>query len=238
MSGHRNTSSGSGDAKDAGRSRRTVVRLLKVAVWALGLAPLAWLGGRIVRDDLGANPIEELIHFAGTWALVILLAALAVTPVRRLVGWNVLAQIRRPVGLFAFFYASLHMLSYFGLDQGFAWTYIVEDVVERPYITVGTASFLILLALAATSTRGWIRRLGRRWQRLHRLVYVAATLGVVHFYWQVKADTRWPLVAALVLAILLGARVWWWLRAGRRAARGSASSAGRGSTASEVVGTG
>ncbi|MFG1690991.1 sulfite oxidase heme-binding subunit YedZ [Gemmatimonadota bacterium] len=158
------------------------------------------------HDGLGANPVEALLHLAGRWALVFLLITLAVTPVRRMTGWNRIVKLRRPLGLFAFFYLCLHLSTYVGLDQLFAMEYIVEDVVERPYITVGFAAFLLLVPLAITSTRGWIRRLGRRWQRLHRLVYPATALGVLHFYWQVKADTLWPLVAAAALVVLLLAR--------------------------------
>ncbi|MFC1662183.1 sulfite oxidase heme-binding subunit YedZ [Gemmatimonadota bacterium] len=175
---------------------------LKAAAWILGLIPLGWVGWRFFRDDLGANPVELLLHEAGVWTLAFLLLTLSVTPIRRLARWNQVIKIRRLLGLFAFFYAFLHLLVYLSLDQGFAWEFILEDVSERPYITVGFAAFLLLLPLAVTSTRGWIRRLGKRWQQLHRLVYVAATLGVVHFYWQVKADTFWPWVAGGILSIL------------------------------------
>jgi sulfoxide reductase heme-binding subunit YedZ len=183
--------------------------LLKGAVWALGLGPFIWTGVRFFRDDLGANPIEAVLHWSGRWTLIFLLVGLAITPVRRLTGWNPIIKVRRLVGLFAFFYATLHLSLYLGLDQGFAWSFIVEDVLERPFITVGMASFLLLVPLAVTSTKGWIRRLGKRWQKLHRLVYVAAALGALHFYWKVKADTFWPLIAAAILAVLLLARVPW-----------------------------
>ena len=176
---------------------------LKTGVWILGLFPVGWIGWRFSHDGLGANPVEALLHLAGRWALVFLLITLAVTPIRRVTRWNRIVKVRRPLGLFAFFYLCLHLLTYVGLDQLFAMEYIVEDVVERPYITVGFAAFLLLVPLAITSTRGWIRRLGRRWQRLHRLVYPATALGVLHFYWQVKADTLWPLVAAGALVVLL-----------------------------------
>ncbi len=146
---------------------------------------------------------------AGDWTLVFLLLSLSVTPLRRITGWNRIIKVRRLLGLFAFFYASLHFLVYLGLDQGFAWSFIVEDVMDRPFITVGFTALILLLPLALTSTRGWIRRLGKRWRRLHRLVYVAAGLGVVHFYWKVKADTFWPLVAGGILAVLLLARLPW-----------------------------
>jgi sulfoxide reductase heme-binding subunit YedZ len=183
--------------------------MAKSVVWLLGLGPILWAGIRFATDGLGANPIEEALHLAGRWALVLLLTGLSVTPLRRISGWNRIIKVRRLLGLFAFFYACLHLLIYLGLDQGFAWSFIVEDVVERPFITVGAGAFLLLVPLAVTSTKGWIRRLGRRWQRLHRLVYLAATLAALHFYWKVKADTFWPLVAAMVLVGLLLARVPW-----------------------------
>lgn len=177
--------------------------MLKTAAWILGLAPLGWVGWLALTDGLGANPVEFLLHRAGDTALVLLLVGLSITPIRRLTGWNHVIKVRRTIGLFAFFYASLHLLVYLVLDQGLAWGFIWEDVSDRLYITVGLAAFLLLAPLAVTSTRGWIRRLGKRWQRLHRLVYPAAGLGVVHFYWQVKADTYWPLMAAGVLAGLM-----------------------------------
>jgi sulfoxide reductase heme-binding subunit YedZ len=182
---------------------------LRVGVWLACLTPLLWTGVQLATGGLGANPIETVLHLAGRSALVLLLAGLSITPVRRLTGWNQLIKVRRLVGLFAFFYASLHLLIYLGLDQGFAWSFIIEDVVERPFITVGAAAFLLLVPLALTSTKGWIRRLGKRWQRIHRLVYPAAALGVLHYFWKVKADTFWPLVAGAVLAVLLLARVPW-----------------------------
>ncbi len=183
--------------------------MLKLSVWFLGLGPLLWMAVRYLTDDLGANPIEAVLHWAGRWTLILLLVGLAITPLRRLTGWNQIIKVRRTVGLFAFFYVSLHLLIYLGLDQGFAWSFIVEDVVDRPFITSGALGFLLLVPLAVTSTKGWIRRLGKRWQKLHRLVYLAASLGALHFFWKVKADTFWPLVAAAVLAVLLLARVPW-----------------------------
>lgn len=178
-------------------------KVLKAAAWILGLAPLGWVGWLALTDGLGANPIEFLLHRAGDSALVLLLIGLAITPVRRLTRWNQIIKVRRTIGLFAFFYAFLHLMVYLVLDQGLAWEFIWEDVSDRLYITVGFTAFLLLVPLALTSTRGWVRRLGKRWQRLHRLVYVATGLGVIHFFWQVKADTYWPLVAAGVLAALL-----------------------------------
>jgi len=180
---------------------------LKAPVWLLGLGPLAWAAWGLMSDGLGANPIEAVLHVAGLWTLVFLLLGLAVSPIRRFTGWGRVIKLRRLLGLFAFFYASLHFLVYLGLDQGFAWSFILEDIIERPFITAGFAALVLLLPLALTSTRGWIRRLGRRWQLLHRLVYPAAGLGVLHFFWKVKADTFWPLVAAGVLAGLFLARV-------------------------------
>ena len=177
--------------------------ILKALVWLLGLGPLLWAGWELERGGLGANPVEALLHLAGRWTLVFLLLGLSITPLRRLGRWSRIIKVRRLLGLFAFFYASLHFLVYLGLDQGFAWEFIGEDVAERPYITVGVSAFLLLVPLALTSTKGWIRRLGRRWQLLHRLVYPAAILAVVHFYWQVKADTFWPLVTGAILVFLL-----------------------------------
>jgi sulfoxide reductase heme-binding subunit YedZ len=173
----------------------------------LGLGPALWLGYQAVSDGLSANPIEALLHLTGRWGLAFLLLGLAVTPLRRFAGWGRLIRVRRLLGLFAFFYVVLHFSIYLGVDQGFAWEFVAEDVWERPFITVGFASFILLIPLALTSTRGWIRRLGRRWQLLHRLVYPAAILAAVHFYWKVKADTFWPLVAGGVLVVLLLARL-------------------------------
>lgn len=151
--------------------------------------------------------MEQITHRTGWWALTLLLATLAITPLRRLTGWNRVIQLRRMLGLFAFAYATLHVLTYFALDQLFDLRYIAEDIVERPYITAGFAAWLLLIPLAVTSTRRWIRRLGKRWQRLHRLVYPAAGLAVLHFLWLVKADTREPVVFGILLILLLLLRV-------------------------------
>jgi sulfoxide reductase heme-binding subunit YedZ len=195
-------------ARTAVGTRRRV-RAWKLGAWLLGLVPLVWLIFRALTDDLGANPIEEITHRTGDWSLRLLLATLAVSPIRRLTGWNEVIQARRLVGLLAFFWVCLHFLTYIVLDQFFGWTYIVEDVIERPYITAGFTAFLLLIPLAVTSTRGWIRRLGRRWRKLHRLLYVAATLGVVHYLWITRADDRAPLIYGLILAVLLAARLPW-----------------------------
>jgi sulfoxide reductase heme-binding subunit YedZ len=175
---------------------------------ALGATtPLAWLLARFFTDDLGANPIEAIAHATGDWTLRFLLLCLAVTPARRLLHAPALAPLRRTFGLAAFGYAVLHLLTYVGLDQGFAWGALIEDVRERRYVTAGFAAFLCLLPLALTSTQRAQRFLGRRWRILHRLVYPAAALGVVHYFWLVKADLRPPLAYALVLAALLAYRL-------------------------------
>lgn len=182
----------------------------KPLLFVAATAPLAWLAWRTAghAGGLGANPVETLQDELGTWALRLLLATLAITPLRRLLGWNRLAQFRRMLGLFAFGYAALHFLNYLWLDQFFDLAAIVEDITERPFITVGFAALLLMLPLASTSTNGWRRRLGRRWQRLHRLVYPVAILACWHFWWQVKKDVTEPLVYAAILALLLGARLW------------------------------
>jgi methionine sulfoxide reductase heme-binding subunit len=187
--------------------RLSGLRALKVAVFLFALYPLARIVWDAFTGGLAAEPVKDVTHRTGWWALVLLTATLAVTPLRRLTGWNPIIQLRRPLGLFAFFYATLHLLIYFGLDHLFSPQFILEDILKRPFITVGFLAWLVMVPLAVTSTRGWIRRLGRRWQQLHRLVYLAAGLGVVHFYWHVKADTREPLVFAGVVAVLLGARL-------------------------------
>lgn len=179
----------------------------KSAVWLVALFPAAHVVFRGVRDELGANPIETVIHQTGWWALLFLTVALAITPLRRLLGWRPLIRFRRLIGLFAFFYASLHLSAYVGLDQWFALEFILEDVTERPFISVGFAAWVILLSLAVTSTRGSIRRLRRNWLRLHRLVYVAGCLGALHFFWRVKADTLEPVVFGLTIVLLLVMRL-------------------------------
>ncbi len=184
----------------------TRVRSLSALLWAVCLAPTLPLLLRFREDALGANPIEEFTHWSGASTLVLLLLTLAVTPLRRWAGWN-LVRYRRRLGLAAFFYGSIHFAAYVALDQFFAFAYVLEDIAERPYITAGFAAFALLVPLAVTSTRGWIRRLGRRWRSLHRIVYLAAGLGVLHYFWKAKADTLWPTVAAAALALLLAARL-------------------------------
>ena len=184
-------------------------RHLKPLVFLLCALPLAWLVLRafgVAGAGLGANPVDELQDELGEWALRFLLLTLCVTPLAVTLRKPWLAGIRRMLGLFAFTYVSLHLLNWLVLDQWFDLRAIAADIAKRPYITVGMAAFLLLVPLAVTSTAGWMRRLGRRWHRLHRLVYPAAILGCVHFWWQVKADWREPLVYATVLALLLGWR--------------------------------
>ena len=210
---------------------RDPIPVLKAALWVLCLMPLGLLVGRTLTGGLGVNPIEFITLKTGFWALTLLLVTLAVTPVRRLTGWNPLVRLRRPLGLFAFFYATLHLLTYFVLDQFFALDMILEDIVKRPYITAGFTAFVLLVPLAVTSTRGWIRRLGRNWTRLHWLVYPAVGLAVLHFYWKrsAKADVAEPLIFAALLALLLGLRAAARLRARRRprrAARAPSTSVG------------
>jgi len=186
------------------------IRKLKVLLFLLCLVPLAKLAMEtfgVAGMSLGANPVEELIHRFGIWGLNFLLITLAVTPLRRLTGKGWLLRFRRMLGLFAFFYVLMHFLTYAGLDQHFDLPLIFEDIAERPFITIGFTAFLLLIPLAATSTNAMMKRLGRRWQKLHRLVYLIPILGVVHFYWQVKLDTLEPLIYAAILAVLLGYRL-------------------------------
>lgn len=176
---------------------------LKVVLWLGALAPGGWLVAGIFLGWLGANPIERFTHVTGMTTLVLLLLTLSVTPVRRLTGWNPAIKLRRPLGLFAFFYATCHFCIWFVFDMVFNLRWMLADVAERPYITVGFTAFLILIPMAVTSTRGWVRRLGPRWTTLHKGIYLAATLGVVHYYWLVKADTRLPVLLGACLLVLL-----------------------------------
>ncbi len=188
-------------------NKKRRILLLKGLVWLLGLAPGVWLLWRGFTDRLGANAIEEVLHRLGDTSLIALLVALSITPIRRLTGWNVLAPLRRPIGLFAFFYLTMHFLWYLVIDETLDFEFIIEDVIERPYILAGFTAWLLLIPLAITSTKGWIRRLKKNWQRLHRLVYVSTGLGLLHFYWQVKADTYWPIVAITVMVVLMLLRI-------------------------------
>ena len=184
------------------------IRPAKALVFLASLGPLAWLVWGAWSDLLGANPIEAVTRDTGTWTLRFLLLTLAITPLRRITGWNDAVRFRRMLGLFAFFYGSLHLLTYVWFDQFFDWPAMLKDVGKRPFITAGAAGFLLMLPLAATSTAGMIRRLGgRAWRRLHRLAYLAALAGVVHYWWLVKADIRLPRAYGVALAVLLGYRV-------------------------------
>jgi len=194
---------------------RSFFRLTKPIVFVLALLPLGIVLLRafeISSLTLGANPIEEMLHELGRWGLRFLLLTLAVTPLRRWTGWNWLIRYRRMLGLFTFFYILLHFVVYAWLDQGLNISAIGEDILKRPYITLGVAALLMLIPLAVTSTKGMMKRLGKRWQKLHRLVYVIGVLGVWHFYWQVKLDTLEATLYALILALLLGTRLYYWRR--------------------------
>lgn len=185
------------------------VRTLKVGVFLICLLPLArlvYLGG---VGGLGANPIEFVTRSTGTWALTGLMVTLSVTPLRRLTGQAALVRYRRMLGLFAFFYACLHFVTYIWLDQFFDLAAIAKDIVKRPFVTVGFAAFILLIPLAVTSNHAMMRRLGRRWQRLHRLIYLIALLGVVHYLWLVKKDLTEPLIYGGMLALLLALRLPW-----------------------------
>lgn len=187
-------------------------RALKPVVFALALVPLAELALRLfglgLWGGLGANPVESMVRFSGDWAIRLLLVALAVSPLARLTGQGWIMRLRRMLGLFAFFYASLHVALYVGVDQLLDWGRIWADIVKRNYITVGMASFVILTALAATSPKRMVRALGgRRWKALHRTVYLAGGLAVLHYVMMAKADLRAPLVHAAILGVLLACRL-------------------------------
>ncbi|MEH6418663.1 protein-methionine-sulfoxide reductase heme-binding subunit MsrQ, partial [Pseudomonas sp. CGJS7] len=206
---------------DAGPSRGKVQRrtpvgvvVAKVVAHVLALTPAAILAWQIREEfltgsgGLGADPIAEIEHRLGLWALRLLLIALAVTPLRQLTGQPVLLRFRRMLGLYAFFYATLHLAAYLVLDLKGYWTQIFEEIAKRPYITVGFLAWLLLIPLAVTSTQAMMRRLGSLWGRLHKLVYAIAVLAVLHFWWLVKSDIREPALYAAILAVLLGWRLW------------------------------
>jgi sulfoxide reductase heme-binding subunit YedZ len=184
------------------------IRWSKVLVFLLCLAPLFRLAWRVWNQDVTANPTEFIQHFTGDWAIRLIVATLAVTPLRKLLGVPGLIRFRRMIGLFAFFYACLHVLTYLWLDKLFDFPAMLKDVGKRPFITAGFAAFVCLVPLAATSTAGWIRRLGgKRWQRLHSLVYVTGVAAVAHYYWLVKSDIRQPMLYGTLVALLLAWRV-------------------------------
>jgi sulfoxide reductase heme-binding subunit YedZ len=196
-----------------------VARALKVVLFLAALVPAGWLAyGLFYTGNLGANPAETLQLETGIWAFRFLLLALVITPIRRLTGWNRIIRYRRFFGLFAYFYASLHLATYVVLDRYFDWAGVWEDVAKRPFITAGMVAFALMTPLALTSTKGWIRRLGKRWTQLHRLVYVSAIAAAVHYLWKVKVAIGSPVYYAAILAALLLFRVFWWLRRRRLSA--------------------
>ncbi len=189
------------------------IRWIKAVVWVLCLAPLARLVYKAFNGGLGANPIEFITLSTGTWTLTFLLASLSITPLRKLTHQSWLIKLRRLIGLFAFFYGCLHFTTYIWLDKFFDLHDMLKDIAKRPFITAGFLAFMLLVPLAATSTAGAIRKLGgRRWRLLHRLVYISAAAGVIHFWWKVKADTRVPRIYASILILLLAIRVVFWVR--------------------------
>ncbi len=196
-----------------------MIKLAKPLLFALALVPVAWLVLAGFRGTLGVNPAETLQLETGVWALRFLILTLAVTPFRRITGWNRIIQYRRMLGLFAFFYASMHFLTYLVLDKYFDFGGMVKDVAKRPFITAGMFAFLLMIPLALTSTKGWIRRLGRRWAVLHRLIYVSAVAGAVHYIWKVKVVIGPPVYYALAIAVLLAFRIFWQLRSAKLLSR-------------------
>jgi sulfoxide reductase heme-binding subunit YedZ len=193
---------------ELGHQKKILKKVQKPVIFALCLVPFLLLAVGWVTDSLGTNPVETLTHATGEWALRFLLIGLALTPLRKLFSWHWTSLYRRMFGLFAFFYAFLHFSCYLVVDQFFDWNEIWGDIAKRKYITVGFASFVMLIPLALTSTRGMMRRLGKRWFQLHKLVYFIALGGIVHFLWLVKADLLEPLLYLALFIFLMGVRVW------------------------------
>lgn len=210
------------------------LRLTKIAVFLAALIPVAQLAWKGLHNDLGANPIEAITHATGDWTLILILATLAVTPLRKVTKQYWLIGLRRMIGLFAFFYGCLHFTTYIWLDKFFDWQEMLKDIAKRPFITIGFAGFAMLIPLALTSTQGWIRRLGKNWQRLHRLIYFTGIAGVIHYIWLVKADLRKPLQYAFVLGLLLLYRVVVAVVAHRKKADVSRAGAPRSAQVTEV----
>ena len=186
---------------------QAIRRLVKPALWLAGLTPLAWQVWAFFTGHLEAEPVKGMEHFTGRTALIILFITLSVTPLRRLTGWNGIIKVRRLIGLFAFFYALVHFSIFLVFDLALSFGDLAREVVKRPWITVGFSALLLLTVLAVTSPQAMVRRLGRRWRTLHRLIYVAAALGVLHFTWAQKKDIRLPLIYAGVLAAILASRL-------------------------------
>ncbi len=182
-------------------------KIIKPSIFIMALLPVFYLVWGMFSGVLGANPIETVIRDLGEWALRFLLITLSISPLRRLTGMAQLLRLRRMLGLYVFFYASLHLSIYLWLEQSFDWWEIWLDIVERPFITIGMLSFILLIPLAVTSTRAAIRKLGKNWLRLHQLVYPIAIFVVLHFWWLIKVDTREPLIYALILTLLLSERL-------------------------------
>jgi sulfoxide reductase heme-binding subunit YedZ len=202
-----------------------VRRVLKPAVFVSCLLPFAWLVYNAFLGDLGVNPLETLTNETGIWTLRLIVATIAITPIRWLTKWNPIITFRRMIGLFAFFYATTHFTIYFLFDRSLMFDGLWEDIVLRPYITVGFTAFVLMIPLALTSTKGWIRRLGgQRWNALHKVVYATAVLAVIHYLWKVKLDTTNPLIYGAIVGVLLGARVVRWAMK-RQAARRQAVAA-------------
>jgi methionine sulfoxide reductase heme-binding subunit len=186
-----------------------ITRVVKPVLYIAAVLPFAWLVFALVTGLVMGDEVKFMQHVTGDTALTCLMLSLAVTPLRRLTGWNELIKVRRLIGLTAFWYACLHLSTYLVFDQSLSLDEIAKDIAKHPWVLVGFTAFLCLVPLAITSTTGWVRRLGgKRWQRLHRLVYVAATAGVLHYFWLVKKDARAPLVYGAILLVLLGSRVW------------------------------
>jgi len=193
-------------------------KVAKPLLFAAALVPAGMLVRAFYTGDLGINPAETIQLETGRWTFRFLLLTLSVTPLRRITGWNIVIQYRRMLGLFAFFYGTLHFASYWSFDLNFAFGGMAKDIAKRPFITMGFAAWLMMLALALTSTRGWIRRLGRNWTVLHRLIYAAAICAAVHFAWKQKVFAGDPVLYAIAVAALLTFRLVWWARARTRRA--------------------
>jgi sulfoxide reductase heme-binding subunit YedZ len=209
-----------------------VTRVLKPVLYLTALLPLAWMLFALFTGRVMGDQVKFMQHLTGDTILTCLMLTLSVTPLRRLTGWNELIRVRRLIGLTAFWYACLHLATYLVFDQSLSMSEILEDIVKHPWVLVGFTAFLCLVPLAITSTSGWVRRLGgKRWRRLHRLIYVAAVAGVLHYLWLVKKDVTYPVLYGVVLALLLGSRLW--LARDSIRARLSTSAAGQRLTISE-----